>query len=413
MQTSFLDYYRELLDSARGEILKETEETILGTKVDELAGYICQRYYIEPIKIDENREISWDPRDYLQDIPANQREGFHQGSRDFRNFQCQQVIVEVPICPNRKIEKIAMLRASTHSLSYSDSDFRWSENMISYSFETKGYGFEHNTDKIKTEVEGSLSKIQETISCKNSDIVGQNAYLLQEVKNIISDRKQKISQNKEKIAKITKSIKIPLKKKVGIGVQPIHIEYKKLVQKVKPKPNLPEEYILDSTSVMDVINLLDNQAKNYENTPKVTEKLGEEDLRDLLLANLNSIFEGGATGETFSKKGKSDIYLKISKGNIFVFECKIWGGKKLYANTIDQLRGYLTWRHNYGVLITFVRNKELSKVLKESQSAIQEHTTYRNGFRVVNDTHFISNHIVDDEDKEVEIHHLFYHLYTE
>ena len=42
---------------------------------------------------------------------------------------------------------------------------------------------------------------------------------------------------------------------------------------------------------------------------------------------LNAIFSGKATGETFSNKGKTDIYLNIEKGNILVFECKIWGGK--------------------------------------------------------------------------------------
>lgn len=41
--------------------------------------------------------------------------------------------------------------------------------------------------------------------------------------------------------------------------------------------------------------------------------MGEEALRDVLLVSLNSIFEGKATGETFSKRGKTDIYLNINK----------------------------------------------------------------------------------------------------
>jgi hypothetical protein len=180
---------------------------------------------------------------------------------------------------------------------------------------------------------------------------------------------------------------------------------------VKPKPTLPEEYVLEEAQVNDIITLLDNQARSFEQTPKAFKGLGEEDLRDVLLSNLNSVFEGGATGETFSKKGKTDIYLKINKGNILIAECKVWGGKALYEGTIDQLRGYLTWRHNYGIMITFVRIKDFTKILRESQTAIPTHLSYINGFKKIADTHFVSNHRVDDEEKQVKIHHLFYHLY--
>ncbi len=132
----------------------------------------------------------------------------------------------------------------------------------------------------------------------------------------------------------------------------------------------------------------------------------------MLLSNLNSIFEGKATGETFSKKGKTDIYLNIDKGNILIFECKIWGGKKLYADTIDQLRRYLTWRHNYGVLITFARIKNFTSILKEAKNFIQESPSYTNGFRAIDETHFLSNHNLEDDEKQVQIHHLFYNLYS-
>ena len=93
-----------------------------------------------------------------------------------------------------------------------------------------------------------------------------------------------------------------------------------------------------------------------------------------------------------------------------ICECKIWGGKALYEKTINQLRGYLTWRHNHGIIITFVRLKGFSKALSEAENLIQSHESYINGFKTLNETYIVSNHKVDDEDKEVCIHHLFYHL---
>jgi Holliday junction resolvase len=130
------------------------------------------------------------------------------------------------------------------------------------------------------------------------------------------------------------------------------------------------------------------------------------------LSTLNSIFEGKATGETFSKKGKTDIYLNIDKGSILVFECKIWAGEKLYQETIDQVRRYLTWRHNFGVMITFAKNKDFSNILKNAKETIQNSTSYVSGFRVIDETHFISIHKIEDDGKEVEIHHLFYNLHV-
>jgi hypothetical protein len=163
---------------------------------------------------------------------------------------------------------------------------------------------------------------------------------------------------------------------------------------------------------LDIISVLDNQGRQFEKTPKTYKSSGEEDLRNVLLVNLNSIFEGKATGETFMNQGKTDIYLNIDKGNILAFECKIWGGQKLYGETIDQLLSYLTWRNNYGVTIFFCRQKNFSNILQECKLAIQNHSTYVEGFQTVSETHFLSRHRHPSDDKKnVEIHHLLYNLF--
>jgi len=40
-----------------------------------------------------------------------------------------------------------------------------------------------------------------------------------------------------------------------------------------------------------VIRLIDAQGASFERTPEVFAKLGEEDLRDIILSMLNAIFE--------------------------------------------------------------------------------------------------------------------------
>ena len=77
-----------------------------------------------------------------------------------------------------------------------------------------------------------------------------------------------------------------------------------------------------------------------------------------------------ATGEAFSKSGKTDILLRVRDGVVLVAECKFWHGAKKYGETIDQLFGYLTWRQTYGIVITFSKNKGLTGVAEAAKEAV-------------------------------------------
>jgi len=159
--------------------------------------------------------------------------------------------------------------------------------------------------------------------------------------------------------------------------------------------------------------MIKNIGLQFEVTPKVFSKLEEEELRDIVLSNLNTVFEGGATGETFSKNGKTDILLRITSGNILIAECKYWEGEKAYQEAIDQLFRYLTWRQNYGILITFSKRQSFSKVLEAAKACIPTHKTFKIGISECSATHFESHHsFPDDLNKSVEIHQLFFNLYA-
>lgn len=368
------DWYRQkILPAVRSEIMRESDEQILGSDLSELQRFYYDKFAVSEIEEDPQNEPSYEIQDYLQTIRAQDRERFYSGEGDLRDFECQRVILDVPLVKNDHISTLAGLIGRSFSISYSDKEFQWSSDKIGSVIETKGYGFNHDEDRIAQDVEGALRRIRETIAFKNEAIKAGNTELDTLVKSELAARHKKISESKDKISALTKKISIPLKKREVVGARPIRVDEKSLITRLKPKPNLPEELVLDDARVEDIVEFLDGQAKNFETTPMAIKSLGEEDLRDLLLANLNSIFQGNATGETFSKRGKTDICLKIDKGNILICECKFWGGPALYKTTIDQLRGYLTWRHNYGIMVTFVRNKGFSQVLAGAAGGLQLH----------------------------------------
>ena len=125
-----------------------------------------------------------------------------------------------------------------------------------------------------------------------------------------------------------------------------------------------------------------------ERSPTAFAKMGEEDLRQHYLVQLNGHFEGAATGETFNYQGKTDILIRVDDRNIFIGECKIWRGEKAFTETIDQILSYLSWRDTKAAIILFNRNKGLSDVISKVQTTAKAHPHYKHGPKVEGDTRF-------------------------
>lgn len=409
-QVFISDYYGVLLKKVQDQILREKDETILHSDSDELLDYYFSHNSLEIIEFDSEQPSTFEHKKQIRTVPAHNREEFYSREGDL-DFEYESISVVMPIIPNNNTKTILELQSSTYSLS-GEPQVTIGYNAIYFNIDIKGYGFKYDDDKIASEVNGNIESIKTWIGRKNADIVKENSQLKPSIKAFIEQRKLKLNEDSQRINSLTQKINIPLRQKENEAVTRIKLDSKPLVEKVKPNPKLPEEYVLDHSKVLDIVSVIDNQGRQFEKTPKTYKSFEEEGLRDIILVSLNSLFEGKATGETFSNKGKTDIYLSIDKGNVLISECKIWGGKSLYGKTIDQLLGYLTWRQNFGIMITFVKQKNFSKVLDEVPTAITQHNSYKLEFKKISDTHFLSHHVLkQDDSKNVEIHHLFYNLY--
>jgi hypothetical protein len=63
--------------------------------------------------------------------------------------------------------------------------------------------------------------------------------------------------------------------------------------------------------------------------------------------------------------------------NVFIAECKFWGGEKQFLETIDQLLSYLSWRDTKAAVIIFNRNANFSDVLKKITEIAPKHKCYK------------------------------------
>lgn len=408
---TFDDYYRSVFDQFKQDILHESDTQILGSEIDDLAKFYFQKYALEPLDFDP-ADISYEAKKEMRVVPGHQREKGYGSSAINWEYECARI--SIPVQSNQNLNWIKKLNGATVYMDGFDQSVNYQQNEVSFSFDTKWYGGSMNEDGIAHEVNTKSERLLKMLADKNNDIKSENIKLMQAIKDVISQRKIKINADKEKLNSLSQKINIPLKQKVGVGAVRVHVLPKDFVRVEKPTPKAPEQYILAEENLLPILDFVDFQMRSLEGTPKSVKMLGEEQLRDLILSGLNGAFKGDATGETFVKKGKTDIHLKIERGEILIFECKIWGGEAIYLGTIDQLIGYVTWRQNYGVVIMFCKNKDFSKILFQIPNIIQKHPQYIRGYKKINESHFTSEHTLpDDNGKIIKIHHLIYNLYSE
>lgn len=407
---TFEDYYNTLFNDTKFKIATESDDYIIVQPTEDLVKYYMD-IVLHPIELDLDKEESIEHKKFIKTINARQREWVYQQDGDLK-IECENILVKIPIQPNRKIDQILSLR--TNSISYlGRPQFEIKGNYFVIEVEMKGYGFNLTNEQIRDVITSNKLGIQNMLLSKNAEITVENSKLEQRLTQFINERKSKLDADKNRLNDLVNLVKIPLARKGGEIIKQIQINKKPFISKIKPKTP-DEDYQLDREKVVDIIKLLNNQCLQFEKTPKTYEKFDEPNLRDLLLSNLNSIFEGQATGETFNNQGKTDIYLNIDKGNILVTECKFYGGEKLYHKTIEQLLGYLTWRQNYGIMLSFCNQKNFSKIIDEAEAIIKSHNSYESGFQKLDKSHLISKHnLPGDNYKYVEIHHLYYNLYCE
>jgi hypothetical protein len=162
-----------------------------------------------------------------------------------------------------------------------------------------------------------------------------------------------------------------------------------------------------------ILSNLQNQGIGIETSPSIYQGKDEEALRDVLLLSLKGQFGDIAsiTGESFNKRGKTDILLKQNNTTLFVAECKIWSGEKHFQEAITQLFSYLTWRDTQAALIVFVQEAVISLIPQKIKDSIPNHPNYIKMLDEV-DKNWINYrfHIDNDPGVEVALAFMIYHL---
>jgi hypothetical protein len=265
-------------------------------------------------------------------------------------------------------------------------------------------------------IESDVKNLEQIIQWRNNDVIKGNQSLRTEIRRIIESLKNSAEQDTAFVDSLVEKVPISIERKERADILGLPIQVKKKIHLSPPSPQKLQEPDFPRDQFLDIVNTIRNTGDLFERAPKAYSKLDEEDLRDILLLGLNMMYmaDGAyATGETFNKTGHTDIFLRIPQGKFLVAECKIWKGPDYYREGIDQLLGYLTWRENFGILITFAKNLDFGDVIAKAKATARDHPKVVPGsLREVAKGHFVTEHYLlpGNKERKVELHHLLVYL---
>ena len=269
--------------------------------------------------------------------------------------------------------------------------------------------FYDKPDVVKRESDEIIGNLKILSEHQINQINNYNIQLLSKIQQQISQRKMVLLKQNETLHSLGYAVKeqkstaktyaIPLSKKRN-KIKP---NMQKITQQLDPT--------LDNSSYFEILDIINEAGKMIEKYPSSYVNNDEEQLRDSFLVTLKPYCEVSVTGETFNKKGKTDILLNYQNNNIFVAECKIWHGKKEYFEAIHQLLSYLTWRDSKTALIIFVKNKELTSILQTIETETYNHPNFAK-FENKQDVSWFNYtfHFEDDSKRQLKLAVLLYHL---
>jgi len=231
---------------------------------------------------------------------------------------------------------------------------------------------DHDAAAIKRESEQTIKEIKDHLDWLRESVGPYNHHLEELVRSHVKQRKERILKD----ANMAEAIGLPMKKRENVPVT-YAVPVKKRVAKIeeiKTQGAFKPEPVLAMAEYEEILRIMKNMTRVMEQSPHAFVKMGEEDLRTHFLVQLNGIYEGQATGETFNFEGKTDILIRAGGKNIFIAECKFWKGEKAFLETIDQLlERYLSWRDTKAAVAVFNRNAGFSDVLDKIAAAAPNH----------------------------------------
>lgn len=229
----------------------------------------------------------------------------------------------------------------------------------------------HDAAALRRHFDIQLNRIEEHLGWARTDVDRHNAAVRAVITSTVAERKAKLLADRQ----LETGLGFPVRKRPDAPQYAVPVNRRKIETPRRPTASGPfePEPVLPETQYEQALGVLRNARNALERTPSMTANLDEEKIRDLLLVLLNAQFEGAAAGEVFNAAGKTDILIRAGDRNVFIAECKIWGGPAKFRAALEQLLSYLTWRDTKAALLLFIRSGVPTTIITKAIAEIEGH----------------------------------------
>lgn len=363
-------YTANIITKIKDEVSKISDDDIRESDIQEWTEYMVEKYKVWPITVFED-SIS-------QTLIETKVEQYDFFSRD---IPCGKNVFEVDgyrivfLIPFDGDGELLFLQPSTYILSsfhvsnynkpHGDQcgDFSLSLSYTRSQLENIG---EDVQTYVNSQFENLFKSFRKMIEYVNADVESFNDTLPNIIKKQLESRREKA----ESFATLSKLLEIPLVKS-DIAPNSIPVPLKRVSRTPAKRPQRKRElteYSISDEDYKNINNIIIMAGTTMEKTARTYHRNNEEELRDHLLASLNTHYDN-ATGETFRKIGKTDICIEFENKAAFIGECKIWQGETTFDKAVQQLMNYSTWRDGKVSLVVFNKNnKSFNSIIEKIDS---------------------------------------------
>lgn len=392
-----------VLQNAAQQMRQEVESLdanrFLNTAPEDLKHYLVKKHRVEPIDL---RRDEWyaDHQETQVDVRHDQSRWIRDTSRPVM-IPGERFEVRVPF---EGESELFYAQPSTWSSSPPRAIIEKNELVLRYDSPSDA------PRDVRPLVDRTLSEIEQYLGWQRGMIDGHNNGLPAIAETAIQQRRERLLAQSQRAA----SLGIPIKRREDAPkTYAIPTARKKAAPVLPPASTAPftPEPAWAIEQYEQALKIMQDMTLVMERSPAAFRTLDEEALRQHFLMQLNGQFEGKATGETFNMSGKTDILLREGERNVFIAECKFWKGPKAFAEAIDQLLGYATWRDGKTAILVFNRGTETSTVLTGIDATVKAHANFKrqvtwpheSGFRYV-------LHASGDTNRELLLTVLVFHV---
>jgi len=359
----------EVLEAQRQALVREIQaepaSRLLNVNESDYVKYLADKYRIDPVSFDfDSLQISYGEKLIpLEQHPFNSGARFSHFKKDA--YPRQVITYHLPFTGDSGLlncQPSSYLTGGMAEVSVSNGEVRF--DIVNW---------RDDGEALKQEQTASIERIRTLSDNVAKDVAHFNDHLEEQARQTVSGRKSILLKQ----ANLVSALGVPLRKASGVPQTfAVPVAPKKLaVKPTSSAKSFAPQPTLDQATYQDILSIIHDTGLAMERHPSTYATKQEEDLRDFLLMALCTHYPN-TTGETFNKKGKTDILVRYEGANAFVGECKFWNGLKAFHETIDQILGYLTWRDSKAAVLCFVGNKELRPVLEQISTGTPQHPCF-------------------------------------